>query len=267
MKIPWFAPTFLLCVPFAILGQVARQDPPTPNASRSYSIVERGPHHRIIATMTWTTNRSGRVFARTNSYTELATGMHHLVDGKWQESSDEIAIVPGGATATNASHRVFLSADAAASDAVRLTMPNGQTLSSHVVGVSYLDTASGSNAMIAELHGSVGQVLPSGKVLYTNAIQGDFIGDILCRFSKAGMEESIIIRTKPIASPADYGLNSSTTMLQVWTEFVNPPVRHSPSCSRANRIRRRRSGFDGCRNQFRRYGYWAREGILNWRGE
>jgi hypothetical protein len=42
-----------------------------------YSVVERGPHHRVWAKVTWQTDASGRITARTNSYTELTSGMHY----------------------------------------------------------------------------------------------------------------------------------------------------------------------------------------------
>ena len=58
-----------------------------PLAWSAYSVVARGPHHRVMARVTWTTNSTGWITARTNSYTELATGMNTLKDGKWVESS------------------------------------------------------------------------------------------------------------------------------------------------------------------------------------
>ena len=42
-----------------------------------YSVVERGPHHLVWAKVTWQTDASGRITARTNSYTELTSGMHY----------------------------------------------------------------------------------------------------------------------------------------------------------------------------------------------
>lgn len=104
----------------------------------NYSVIERGPHHRVMASVTWTTNAiTGKVFARTNSYTELATGMHRLQDGRWVEASTEIKAVPGGAIAGNGAHIVSFAANlAAAGGAIDCTTPDGKRLRSTVLGLS-----------------------------------------------------------------------------------------------------------------------------------
>src|SRR5262245_52507379 len=97
----------LLATSGLALAQVSNTDANALHDSRSaYSVVERGPHHRVWSRVTWETNALGRAIAHTNSYTELETGMHYLQDGRWLESSLEITLTPGGAIATKGPHKV-----------------------------------------------------------------------------------------------------------------------------------------------------------------
>jgi hypothetical protein len=157
----------------------------------------------------------------TNTYTELETGMHHLKDGNWVESTEDVRPVLGGAAATNTAHHTFFAANANVAEALQLTMPNGQNLISHVLWLSYFEPSTGSNALIAELQDSIGQIIQPNEVLYTNAFTGDCAADILYRHTKAGLEQNIILRSQP-PSPSEYGIRD-TTMLQVWSEFIISP--------------------------------------------
>src|SRR2546425_3085210 len=60
------------------VGVIASQTAPVAlgDTKSAYRIAERGPHHRVWQRVTAETNPLGRVHYRTNSYTELATGMH-----------------------------------------------------------------------------------------------------------------------------------------------------------------------------------------------
>jgi hypothetical protein len=46
------------------------------SAEQEYPVVSRDAHERVWARVTWETNHAGRIFARTNSYIELATRLH-----------------------------------------------------------------------------------------------------------------------------------------------------------------------------------------------
>src|SRR5437879_4389461 len=52
-----------------------------------YSVVERGPHHRVWQRVTARTNEQGRVLYHTNAFTELATGMSVQTNGQWIDAS------------------------------------------------------------------------------------------------------------------------------------------------------------------------------------
>jgi len=51
----------------------------------------------------------------------------------------------------------------------------------------------------------------------------DFKADVRYTYSRAGVEQDIILREQP-PSPASFGLSPQTTRLQVWTEFYDPPA-------------------------------------------
>src|SRR5689334_18632567 len=75
----------------------------------SYSVSERGPHHRVWQKVVTTTDEQGKVSVSTNqAYVELAGGMHYQnASGQWIESTENIEILPqGGAVARNGQHKV-----------------------------------------------------------------------------------------------------------------------------------------------------------------
>src|SRR5262249_2396359 len=90
-----------------------------------------------------------------------------------------------------------------------------------LLGLAYADPVSGSNVLIAQLQSSIGQLVSDTRVVYPAALGGDCEADILLENSKAGLEQNIIIRTRP-PPPTEYGL-SADSMLQIWTEFVTSP--------------------------------------------
>ena len=70
----------VLVFPCSLVCTTVAQLAPEPSASAAadYSVIERGPHHRVLAKVTWQTDALGRDTAQTNSYTELLGGMHYL---------------------------------------------------------------------------------------------------------------------------------------------------------------------------------------------
>ena len=217
----------LALAPMCGQGQVPLAATPIP--STNYSVTERGANHRVWQrVLPVATNQQGTVTYHTNRYTELATGMHHLVGTNWVESSSTIAITPGGGAATNGQHQVYFAANLNASNAVEIVMPDGKRLRTHVLGLSYFDSAAGSNVLIAELQDSLGELVRSNQVLYSNAFSnaeseaGSIQADVRYTFGRIGIEQDVILRQQ-LPSPGNWGLSPETTELQVWTEFLDPP--------------------------------------------
>jgi hypothetical protein len=201
------------------LGQALVTANPSPV---KYIIGQQGANSRVWQTVTQVTNNQGNLTLQTNqAYVELATGLNHLVNGQWVASSEQIQISPDGssAVATNGQHQVHFPGNIY-SGQIKLVTPDGQTLQSQPIGLSYFD---GTNSvLIAMVTNATGAILPSGnQVIYANAFAG-LDADLLYTYTKAGFEQDVILREQP-PQPAVLGLNSRSTRLQVLTEFFNAP--------------------------------------------
>src|SRR5439155_7897864 len=117
---------------------------------------------RVWQRLTFQTNRLGRTIVTTNSYTEIASGMHHFANGQWVESSDQIEIKQaGGAAAQNGPHHAYFPGDLY-TDAIAVTTPDNRTLVFRPLGLCFADSQR--SVLIAELKsGSIGHLLPSGN--------------------------------------------------------------------------------------------------------
>jgi hypothetical protein len=208
-----------------------------PAASVAPAIVGRSADSRVWARISSQTNASGQVSFTTNkAYTELASGLCvREPDGAWTDAAPVIAPdnVLGGASATGARHRVHFAIDAnTASGAIHLVAPDGKVFDSRVYGLSYRDSATGSNILIAWLQSSQGQLLGKQRVVYLNAFS-NLQADLEYVYTLAGLEQNLVLRESP-ASPAAYGLNPATTKLQLYTEFFSPPAPVKTSIQRNN---------------------------------
>lgn len=150
--------------------------------------------------------------------------MHYLEDGQWRESEAVIEITPTGAATLKGNHQVRFLANLNAPGAVDLVMRDGKRLTSHILGLSYFDAATGQNVLIAELKDSIGVLTEPNVLIYPNAFT-DLKADVRYTYTKAGLEQDVIFREQ-FSSPADYGLNPQTTRLQLLTEFNDPPAPH-----------------------------------------
>jgi hypothetical protein len=134
-------------------------------------------------------------------------------------SKEEIDVLPqGGAAATQGQHQAYFPGDIYQGQ-IELVTPDGQQLYSRPMGLSYDD---GTNTvLIAGLKDSVGQLVNSNQVIYTNAFT-DFAADLVYTYRKGGFEQDVVFRQQPPV-PEAYGLSSQIARLQLLTEFFNPP--------------------------------------------
>jgi len=223
-RLPLWSSTRLALIALLVFAPLAQFAQPTANQP-AYSIVQNGPHSRVWQGVTTTTNADGTLYSKTSSYTELATGLNHLIAGQWVESSETIQITPNGAAATNGQHQVYFPANINTAGGIHLVTPDGQDQRSQIVGLAYFDSATSNSVMIAEVQDSTGQLLPSqNQVLYTNAFTGNGLqADTRYSYTRAGLEQDVILRTG-LPSPTNWNLNTQTTLLQVWTEFTVTPT-------------------------------------------
>lgn len=203
--------------------------PPSPLAANSsvveispYAVAQRGPHNRVWEKVLAYTDGQGATIYQTNSFVELATGLNVRNGGQWVDASDQIQITPNGAAATNAQQQVSFAPNINGAGAINLTTPDGQTMTSEILGLSYYDSSTGQSVLFAELQDSIGQLLPSGnQIIYTNAFSNS-VCDVLYTHRLSGFEQDIVVRQQ-LPAPASFGLNGNSLWLQVWTEFIAPP--------------------------------------------
>ena len=150
--------------------------------------------------------------------------MHYEHEGQWVESQEVIELLQGGAgaIARQGPLNVVFSPNINTAGAIDMHTPDGKRFRSHVLGLAYMDAATGSNVMIAEVKDSTGQLVAPNEVIYPDAFT-DYIADIRYVWRKGSFEQDVILRQKP-AAPEAYGLSSESTRLQVWTEFIEAPV-------------------------------------------
>ena len=186
------------------------------------TILERGPHHRRVQTVREVVQPDGSTLRRTNAYVELATGLHYEQDGHWVESVEQIEPFPDGAVARQGPHQAIFAPNLNSAWPIDVLAPDGNRFRSQVLGLNYFDPATGSNVLIAEVKDSLGQIQRPNQVLYADAFT-EVRADVRYTYTKAGFEQDVILR-QSLPSPANYGLDPETARLEIYTEFLDPPV-------------------------------------------
>ena len=189
-----------------------------------FAIVQREGNANIWQRTTYEQLPSGEWKPHLEGFQETATGLNfkNPDTGEWEASSEEIEIVQGGAVAKHGQHKVIFAADLATVVAIDLETPDGQRLQSHMLGLCYFDQASGQSVFIAQVTNSIGQLISSNEVWYDNAFTGVKAG-VRYTYTREGFEQDVILEEQP-PPPESYGLNSGTTVLQAYTEFISPPA-------------------------------------------
>lgn len=202
--------------------------PTAPESERSqllaqtYQPDERGQHFRNWNSVTTWRDPNGRMAQQTNlAFVELQTGMHYWDGVKWAESQEIIEAYPGGAIAQHGPHKVVFAENLNSEVVVDLQMADGTRLQSRVLGLRYFDAKNGKGVTVAEVKASAGRVIGSNQVVYADAFT-DIAASVRYTYTKAGFEQDVIVE-RQLPLPEQFGLDSTTTRLQVLTEFVQSP--------------------------------------------
>ena len=137
-------------------------------------------------------------------------------------ANDKIEIFSGGAIAKQGQHQVIFADNLNTAGAIDQQTLDGRRLRSNILGLMYLDTATGNAVVIARLHDSAGELIAENQILYPDTFEG-VKADVRYTYRRDGFEQDVILREQPPA-PEFYGLNSESTELEVFTEFINPPT-------------------------------------------
>lgn len=160
----------------------------------NYNVIERGPNHRVLQKVSAITNGTSIAF-HTNTLIHVAQGMNRLVSGEWVPSAPALLLTNGGILGVGGRAAVFFADNANSPTALRVTMPNGQLLTSHVLGVAYYDPSLQTNLFIGTLKDSTAQVVGSNTVLYPDAFDG-IACSIRYKYSPAGVEQDLLWETR-----------------------------------------------------------------------
>ena len=193
------------------IGAVALPEP---------TIIERTPHSRTWQTVSQV-QIGDKTRLRTNSYQELATGMHYLKDGQLAEAQATINLVNGYGVADQGLHKAVFSPSITNTPAVDYEDPDRNRFQSRILGLAYLDAQSGKSVMFCVTKDSLGTI-QGGTVLYPDAFSDNVRCDVIYSYNRDSFSQEIAILAQ-LPPPASFQLNEKTTRLQIWTELFAPP--------------------------------------------
>lgn len=186
-------------------------------------VVKRDGNFRVWQRTAVETSPRGRTVSKLHSVTEVATGICYKHDGQWFDADPQVVVAQDGSgSGTKGAGPLQLSPDINTDGSVQFTAANTKQLRGHVLGICYYDWKNQREAQIASIKSSIGSVVGKNQVLYGDAFDS-VKADVRYTYRKSGIGQDIILREQ-LPSPADVGMDSSTTRVEVWTEFLNPPL-------------------------------------------
>jgi hypothetical protein len=186
--------------------------PPTP-----YQAGERGPHHTVWQRTVFEQRPDGEIASRVQQYTELASGLNFLENGRYTPSQELIEPAPGGAVAQRGQYQVSFAENINTEGAIT-HQAEGKRLRSNPVALAYYDQATGREVVLAAIKDSQGELVSANQVLYPDAFD-NIMADIRYTYSSAFFEQEVILRSQ-LPAPEAFGMNPASTELEVYTEFV-----------------------------------------------
>lgn len=178
--------------------------------------------------MQWETNALGRLVARTNTYTEIASGLHYVDPDtlEFRESREAFDLTPEGyAIARQGQHKVIISPvlnDAAG--AVDLETPDGRRMRSTVLALALYNRATGQSLWLAEVSPEAeGRLVSPNEVQFADAFQG-FACDLRYVYRRGDFRQEVLPREQVAPETlAAAGFPLADSVLEIWTEFHEAP--------------------------------------------
>lgn len=169
----------------------------TPGLNGDYSVTERGPHHRTWSSQSRETNHLGKLVVWTNSYVELATGLHYrdAETGQWLESNPGFELANDGfAVARRGQHQVIVAPNLNTPEGViDLQSPDGKRLRSGILGLNLFDPVSGKSLQIAAVHDVAGTQVSSNAIVWFDAFDG-LRADVRVRNERGEFHQDVLLR-------------------------------------------------------------------------
>jgi hypothetical protein len=152
-----------------------------------------------------------------------ATGLHwwNPKSQKLEESVEAFELTPEGyAVARRGQHKAIVAGNINEGGSVDLEFPDGQRFLSNPMGISYYDSSTGQNVLLAEVK-DCGELVTPNVIVFWDAFDG-LAASIRYTYTKAGFEQDIILRERP-APPEAYGLDPDSVTLECYTEVFESP--------------------------------------------
>jgi len=189
------------------------------------SVLDRGPHHAVLErNQSFPAEPGESSPSVTNTFVRIEDGLHYWDPEKqdWQEAQEEIFIVPTGAVAPFLQQKALFSSNGNdPRGALTLEIQGGVQLRSSVLGLRYFDAASGNEAVVAVSKDAIGELLPPNQIIYRDVLD-QVRADIVYTVRRGSIEADLVLRELP-PDPSDFGLKPETVLVEVVTEFFDPP--------------------------------------------
>ncbi len=187
---------------------------------------DTGRNYRVWQTIE--VDASGSAALSTNCFVELATGLNYWnkETGQYEPSQELFEITPEGyAVAQKGPYRLIIAPNINEPGSVDLLTPDGKRFRSNPMGLSFRDLSSGKNILIAEVKDCEGQLVSENVILFPDAF--DHVHAALkYTYCRHRFEQDVVIYENPPLPP---DLDPETTVLEMYTEFFDPPTPETSS--------------------------------------
>jgi len=221
----WFTVPSLLALSLTVVWSGGAQ-PVLPEST----VVSRGPHSRVWQRDEFVQLNDGRTVNRPRRVVEYQTGLHFWDEQTqtWAESSEELEIVADGARAVRGQARLHVAGDANTFGGIRITMPDGQVLRVHLLGLAYTSADTFESVWLARLQNSQGWLLSPSEVLFPEALAGEggVTASVRYRYGRWGVEQDVLVGpNSKLPPPSTLGFkgDGDDVLVEVWSEIVAGP--------------------------------------------
>jgi hypothetical protein len=117
-------------------------------------------------------------------------------------------------------HQVIFPKDLASPEGVDLLTPDVRRLRFRMLGLAWLDQATGQRHWLARVQSCAGVIVPPNQVVWEDALDNVW-ASVRYTYTSAGLEQDLILH-EPVRVPEE--CDERLGVLQVITEFFDPPV-------------------------------------------
>jgi hypothetical protein len=168
-----------------------------------------------------TKEQNGAVSNQLRQVIQVAAGLNYIdSSGLWKPSQNRLQFLQDGSAAfLEGPNKVYFGPVLGDTDARAITVVtrSNVVLKTRPIGIYYFDLASGKEVLLAPLAASTAATaVATNRFLYKGAFASEILrADFQVTCTKAGIECDTVLTSKPKGEPSAYGLNPSTTLLQV----------------------------------------------------